>query len=306
MSARLSIKPFCRKICSTVKSSFACRLFYFPVLWGVFVFWGLSVFVASGFLISGVWAQGIIAAASSLNQVLPRLNQAYEDQGYPPFRLVYGASGLLARRIEAGAPYDILLSARMEDIDWLSERNHLAAPARHFTTGSLSLYIDPQLSTKNVTVTDILSAWFLNRKGPVPPRQRLAIANPRHAPYGRVAKDVLLKSGIWPERPAHFFVMGDSAAQAARYVFSGEVRAGLLPTAFQHLSPPEIRRFPLPVSIPYFAARIARPASQSDPEEIEAFIAFLQSKKAQTILHQAGFSQIDEAEGQAQSDSRKD
>ena len=245
---------------------------------------------------SGVWAQGIIAAASSLNQVLPQLNQAYEDQGHRPFRLVYGASGLLARRIEAGAPYDILLSARMEDMDWLSERQHLAAPAQRFASGSLSLYIDSKVSGENERVEDILSAWFLDRKGVVlsnqrfAPNQRFAIANPRHAPYGRAAKDILVKSGFWPEKPERFFVMGDSAAQAARYVFSGEVRAGLLPTAFQHLAPPEIRRFPLPVSIPYFAARIARPASQSHSKEIEAFMIFLQSKKAQDILKQAGFS----------------
>ena len=239
---------------------------------------------------SGAWAQGIIAAASSLNQVLPQLNQAYENQGYPAFRLVYGASGLLARRIEAGAPYDILLSARMEDIDWLAERQHLAAPAQGFASSSLSLYIDSKVSGENEKVEDILSAWFLDKKGLITPHQRLAIANPRHAPYGRAAKDILLKSGFWPEKPERFFVMGDSAAQAARYVFSGEVKVGLLPTAFQHLAPPEIRHFPLPVSIPYFATQISRPASQSNPDDTEAFIAFLQSKKAQTILKQAGFS----------------
>ena len=239
---------------------------------------------------SGVWAQGIIAAASSLNQVLPQLNQAYEDQGHRPFRLVYGASGLLARRIEAGAPYDILLSARMEDMDWLAARQHLAAPAQRFASSSLSLYIDSKISGENERVDDILSVWFLDRKGAVRSNQRLAIANPRHAPYGRAAKDILAKSGLWPEKPERFFVMGDSAAQAARYVFSGEVRAGLLPTAFQHLAPPEIRHFPLPVSIPYFATQISRPASQSNPDDTEAFIAFLQSKKAQTILKQAGFS----------------
>ena len=239
---------------------------------------------------SGVWAQGIIAAASSLNQVLPQLNRAYADQGYRPFRLVYGASGLLARRIEAGAPYDIFLSARIEDIDWLFERQHLAAPAQRFASGSLSLYIDSKVSGENDTLDEILSAWFLDKKGAAPPHQRFAIANPRHAPYGRAAKDILVKSGLWPEKPERFFVMGDSAAQAARYVFSGEVKAGLLPTAFQHLAPPEIWHLPLPVTIPYFSARIARPASQSHSEKIEAFIAFLQSKKAQTILHQAGLS----------------
>jgi molybdate transport system substrate-binding protein len=57
--------------------------------------------------------------------------------------------------------------------------------------------------------------------------RRIAIANPRHAPYGRAAEAALRAAGIWSQVEARL-VLGENVAQAAQFVQSGAADAGLI------------------------------------------------------------------------------
>ncbi|HET9362967.1 MAG TPA: molybdate ABC transporter substrate-binding protein, partial [Vicinamibacterales bacterium] len=57
--------------------------------------------------------------------------------------------------------------------------------------------------------------------------RRIAIANPRHAPYGRAAEAALRAAGVWSQGEARL-VLGEHVAQAAQFVPSGAAEAGLV------------------------------------------------------------------------------
>jgi molybdate transport system substrate-binding protein len=56
---------------------------------------------------------------------------------------------------------------------------------------------------------------------------RIAIANPRHAPYGRRAEEALRARGVWDKVQGRL-VYGENIAQTAQYVQSGNARVGLI------------------------------------------------------------------------------
>ena len=57
--------------------------------------------------------------------------------------------------------------------------------------------------------------------------QKIAIANPAHAPYGRAAVAALKKAGIY-ERVQAKLVYGENISQAAQFVYSGNAQAGIV------------------------------------------------------------------------------
>ena len=59
------------------------------------------------------------------------------------------------------------------------------------------------------------------------PHRRFAIANPELAPYGRAAKDALVRAGVWNSLKEHL-IFGESIAQTAQFCLSGSVLGGVI------------------------------------------------------------------------------
>jgi molybdate transport system substrate-binding protein len=57
--------------------------------------------------------------------------------------------------------------------------------------------------------------------------RRVAIANPKHAPYGKRAEEALRNAGVW-EAAAPKLVFGENVAQAAQFVQTGNAQAGII------------------------------------------------------------------------------
>ena len=157
------------------------------------------------------WAQDgpLIAAASDLTSALPLIAERFRRAGGGPVRLTFGSSGALTRQIEAGAPFEVFLCAE--------------GPGRVYGQGRLVLFARNGSRVRPAGgAAELVQAL---RDGRL---QRLAIANPDHAPYGRAAREALTALGVWPLAKPRL-VLGDSAAQAARFALSGGADAGLLP-----------------------------------------------------------------------------
>src|SRR5258708_12503848 len=81
-----------------------------------------------------------------------------------------------------------------------------------------------------------------------PGLERIAIANPEHAPYGRAAVAALRNAGVY-EQVRRRLVYGENIAQAAQFVASGSAQAGILPFSLAGFPPPPPRQ-PLPLPPP--------------------------------------------------------
>jgi molybdate transport system substrate-binding protein len=121
--------------------------------------------------------------------------------------------------------------------------------------------------------------------------QKIAIANPAHAPYGRAAVAALEKMGIY-ERVWAKLVYGENVSQAAQFVQSGNAQAGILALSVA-LSPGmrDGKRWEIPQNMypPLEQAAIVL-KSAKNKDAAQAFLEFVKSKAGQEILEKYGFA----------------
>lgn len=166
---------------------------------------------------SGADERLLVAGASVLVHALEDITRAFR-QSHPgaQVELVFASSGKLNAQIRHGAPYDLYFSADLDYPASLARAGFAATPVQTYATGRLALW-----STRH----DV-SSWTLASLADARVR-RIAIANPRHAPYGRAAEQALRGAGAWPAI-ADRLVLGESIAQAAGFVRSGNADVGII------------------------------------------------------------------------------
>lgn len=129
---------------------------------------------------------------------------------------VYGSSGKFHTQIQQGAPYDLYFSA---DIDYprsLARDGLAASDVRPYARGRIVLW-SSTLDVGQWTLADLANAKIT----------RIAIANPKHAPYGKRAEEALRASGIWSAVEPRL-VFGESVAHTAQFVESGSAQVGII------------------------------------------------------------------------------
>ena len=164
----------------------------------------------SALLSSSVSAQSLtIAAAADLAPLEPALRQALPALN---LRFTFGSSGMLAHQIENGAPYDLFLSATQGFVRDLARAGRLLPDTvRPYATGRLGLWSAGGGVRK---LDDLLR----------PEVRHVAIANPRHAPYGLAAEQMLRKLGLW-DKLQDKLVLGENVRQAFEFARTGNADA---------------------------------------------------------------------------------
>jgi molybdate transport system substrate-binding protein len=160
-----------------------------------------------------------VAAASDLQFVFPDLAAQYEKQSGVKLTITYGSSGNFFSQIQNGAPFDLFFSA---DVGYAQKliTSRLADPEslQVYAIGRLVLWLPPDSPLDPAPGLKILFD---------PRIQKIAIANPEHAPYGRAAVAALQHAGIF-EQVKPKLVFGENISQAAQFVQSGSAQAGLI------------------------------------------------------------------------------
>jgi molybdate transport system substrate-binding protein len=231
-----------------------------------------------------------IAAAADLSSVLPELAANYQKQTGTMVRLSFGSSGNLTQQIKNGAPFDLFFSA---DEDYpkqlvqagLAESSSLQRYAR----GQLVLWVPAEspLDTQHRGLEALLD----------PSVQKVAIANPQHAPYGRAAEAALKRAQLY-EKIASKLVLGENVSQAAQFVESGNAQAGLI--ALSHALAPGIkdkgRYWVIPAdSYPELNQAAVVLTRSQHKKEAAGFLDYLKSSEPRAVLQRFGFSLPGEA-----------
>ena len=167
----------------------------------------------------------LIAAAADLKVALTEAAGAFTEKTGQTVKLSFGSSGNFARQITQGAAFELFLSADEKYVRLLAQRGLTEGNGVLYARGRVVLFVPAGSPVKPDPELRGLAAALADGQ-----LRRLAIANPEHAPYGRAAREALMKAGLW-ERLAGKLVLGENVAQAAQYALTGAVDSALIPYA---------------------------------------------------------------------------
>ena len=160
-----------------------------------------------------------IAAASDLNFAFKELISEYETASGNQVKLTLGSSGTFFAQIQNGAPFDIYFSADIAYPQKLDEAG-LTVP------GSLYRYAVGRtvLWTRRESPLNVTQGFAALRQ---PSVKNIAIANPKHAPYGRAAVAAMEHFKVY-DTVKDRLVLGENVSQAAQFVESGAADIGII------------------------------------------------------------------------------
>lgn len=189
--------------------------------------WGLVFLLAS---VSARAESITIAAAADLKFTMDDIVATFQV-AHPADKVevIYGSSGKFLTQIQQGAPYDLYFSADIAYPHRLADAGLSASAVTLYAVGRIVLWsVEQDASTMTLAnLTD-------------PKVRRVAIANPKHAPYGKRAEEALRASGLW-EAVEPKLVYGENIAQTAQFVQTGNAQVGIIALALA-LSPDLSRR----------------------------------------------------------------
>lgn len=163
-----------------------------------------------------------VFAAASLKPVLADL--AVELRGQHPatvLDVIFGASGTLAGQIINGAAADVFLSADLATLKRIVEHGRaIDGNVFVYAVGRLVVWVPAHSPV--ASAADGVSALSAASV------RRIAIPNPRHAPYGRAAEAALASFKL-KDVLAGQIVYGENAEQAAHFAASGAADAAIIP-----------------------------------------------------------------------------
>lgn len=186
------------------------------IMWRYILYFALSLFFAQRVTAAEV----TVAVAANFSAPAKAIVLRFEEQTGHHVKLVLGSSGRIFAQIMHGAPFDVFLSADALKPAALKARG-MTVPNSHFTyaIGALALWsADPGFIDNT---GDILKEGRFNK---------LALANPRLAPYGLAARQVLQSLGLYETLSAKF-VRGENIAQTYQFIATANADLGFIARA---------------------------------------------------------------------------
>jgi molybdate transport system substrate-binding protein len=159
----------------------------------------------------------MIAAAADLKFAMDDMVSVYQ-QAHPAdtIQVVYGSSGKFSTQIRQGAPFDLYFSADISYPQALARAGLTASKPKPYAVGRIVLW-SGSVDASKLTLHDLTRPQF----------DRIAVANPEHAPYGKRAVQALHASGVWKQVQDRL-VYGENIAQTAQFVQTGNAKIGII------------------------------------------------------------------------------
>jgi molybdate transport system substrate-binding protein len=162
-----------------------------------------------------------VAAASDLQFAFAEMTTGFTKR-HPDIavNVIYGSSGNFYTQLASEAPFDLFLSADRDYPRKLVEQGKAVKETEfQYAVGRLVVWV-PNGSPLDLDKLGLRATADVGVK-------KVAIANPRHAPYGRAAEAALKHAGVYDQVKARL-VLGENISQSAQFVESGAADVGLI------------------------------------------------------------------------------
>jgi molybdate transport system substrate-binding protein len=225
-------------------------------------------------------AELTVHAAASLSDAMKEIGAAYEKESGDKLQFNFGASNMLERQIEEGAPADVFLSADEAKMDALEKKDLLLSGTRR-TLLSNSLVI--------VVAADS-TAWPKSAADLAKPEcKKIALAETRSVPAGIYARAYLEKLGLW-DSVSEKVVPTENVRAALAAVESGNVDAGIVYKTDALIS----KKVKIAVEIsgaevPKISYPVGVVKSSKEPERAKKLVEYLAGPAARTVFEKFGF-----------------
>lgn len=225
-----------------------------------------------------------VAVAANVQFAIKEIEVAFEKSANKDIDIIIGSSGKLTAQIQQGAPYDLLLAANMKYPQSLYQSGHAATEPTVYGLGALVLW-----TLKTDLVLDEKLAILQE-----PIVQKIAIANPKNAPYGEEAIKVFdyfkIKNQVEPK-----LVFAESIAQTNQYILTKNCEVGL--TAKSVVLSPKMKGKGTWIEVPEVAYQpinqgvvVTKYGTENHPALAQQFYDFLFSKTSKEILEKYGYT----------------
>jgi len=219
-----------------------------------------------------------VSAATTLKKAFTILAPAFEKANNAKLVYNFGASGVLQKQVEGGAPCDVFASASPSQVSSLVADGLVSVESTVTFAGNTLVIIVPANNPAGITGPNDLAK-----------ANKIVTGNPATAPHGAKAKEFLTMHGTWDSLQPKM-VFADNAAQTLDYVVRGEVDAGLI-FGNEVLANKDVKVvFTVPDGAIKPIKYVAAPIKASKNLDLATkFTQFLLTPEAQTVLVANGF-----------------
>ncbi|HEX8709369.1 MAG TPA: molybdate ABC transporter substrate-binding protein [Pyrinomonadaceae bacterium] len=222
-----------------------------------------------------------VAAASNLTAAFEELGKQFTAQTGVRVVFSFGATVELSKQIENGAPFDVFAAADVEQVDALNRSGLVSPGTNHlYARGRLVLWTPPESPHTINRLEDLTRAEI----------ERVAIAKPDLAPYGRAAIEALRALNLWAQVEPKV-VYGQNVSQARQYAATGNAEAAFIPRALVKAGEGSFvevdERLHGPINQ---AVAVIRDSPRQ--EAARRFVAYLLSPEGQGLLERYGYKKV--------------
>lgn len=179
------------------------------------------LFVCSLLLSLSAHAEKItVAAAADLKFAMDEIVITFKKANSgDEIDVIYGSSGKFHTQIQQGAPYDLYFSADISFPRELAKNGFSASEVKPYAFGRIVLW-SASLDATKMTLSSLTD----------PKITRIAIANPKHAPYGKRTEEALRASNLWDQVEPKL-VYGENISHTAQLVQTKNAQVGIIALA---------------------------------------------------------------------------
>ena len=224
----------------------------------------------------------VVAVAANFTAPMQKIAQAFEQDTGHKAQLAFGSTGKFYAQIKNGAPFQVLLAADDETPARLEKEGFAIANTRFtYATGRLALW-SKQPNLVNDSGDVLRSKSF----------SKLAIADPKLAPYGAAAMEVINALGVLP-LVKDKLVQGESIGQTFQFVMSENAQLGFVALSQisidGHITQGSAWVVPQNLYTPLKQDAVLLNAGKDQASAL-ALLKYLQSERVKTIVRSYGYA----------------
>jgi molybdate transport system substrate-binding protein len=221
-----------------------------------------------------------VAAAADLALAFREVAQEFEATTGKKVDLTFGSTGLLAKQIEEGAPFDVFAGANIAFVDDAVRSGAcLEETKRLYAKGRIVVWAKDREKLPK-SISELADGAYA----------KIAIANPEHAPYGRAAQQALTKTGVWATVSPRL-VFGQNVQHTLMYADSGNADVAVVALSLAVSSSGHFLPIDPSLHDPLDQAMVVCRGGVrgGKTNEARAFVDMVSSERGRAIMRKYGF-----------------